>query len=61
MKKIIRTATVPQSLNSLLKGQLSFLSKYYDIVAVSGYNDKLKELRIRENVKIMPVEMQRNI
>lgn len=61
MNKIIRTATVPQSLNSLLKGQLSFLSQYYSIIAVSGYNDKLEEVRNRENVAIRPIEMQRHI
>lgn len=61
MHKIIRTSTVPQSLNGLLKGQLKFLNKFYDITAVSGYNNNLEQVKIREGVKIKGIPMSRKI
>ncbi|MGV0936469.1 glycosyltransferase family 4 protein [Empedobacter falsenii] len=59
--KIIRTSTVPQSLNGLLKGQLKFLNEYFNVVAVSGYNEKLEEVQQREGVKIVDIPMSRKI
>jgi glycosyltransferase involved in cell wall biosynthesis len=60
-KKIIRTSTIAASLNNLLKGQLSFLQTNYEVIAVSGEDLDLKEVRFREGVKTVPVKMQRNI
>lgn len=34
MLKLIRTSTIPASLENLLKGQLKMLSKYYNVLAV---------------------------
>jgi len=59
--KIIRTATIPFSLNLLLKGQLSFLNQHVDITAVSGAGKDLDEVARREGVKTYPIEMQRQI
>lgn len=59
--KIIRTSTVAMSLNLLLKGQLSFLSKHYDVIAVSGYDNDLEEVKKRENVAIENIKMERKI
>lgn len=59
--KIIRTSTVAMSLNLLLKGQLSFLSKHYDVVAVSGYDNDLQEVSNRESVRVEDIKMCRNI
>lgn len=61
-KKLIRITTVPQSLGSLLRGQLSFMSEYYDILAVSsrggGY---LERYGNREGIKTIPIAMTRQI
>lgn len=61
MIKLIRTSTIPESMNILLKGQLKFLAEFFDITAVSGDNSYLEELVERENVRIFPVEMHRKI
>lgn len=61
MRKIIRVATVPESLNILLKGQLNFLSENFYITAVSGGGFHLDEIKEREHVEIKPIEMQRRI
>ncbi|PWN60613.1 glycosyltransferase family 4 protein [Chryseobacterium oncorhynchi] len=61
MIKLIKTSTVPESLNILLKGQLKYLSEYFNIVAVSGKNIHLEEVEDREGVAIFPIEMQRKI
>lgn len=60
-EKIIRTATVAMSLNYLLKGQLSFLNEHYEVIAVSGEDDHLQEVRERENVRTENVKIQRTI
>lgn len=59
--KIIRTSTVPQSLNGLLKGQLKFLNSFFEVIAVSGFNEKLEEVMVREGVTIIDVSMERRI
>lgn len=61
MKKVFRIATVPISLNVLLKGQLKFLNQHYEITAVSGSGSDLDEVGKREGVKTYAVEMQRQI
>ena len=61
MKKILRVATVPISLNILLKGQLEYLQKHFDITAVSGAGADLDEVAAREGVKTHAIEMQRQI
>ncbi len=61
MKKLIRTSTVAMSLDFLLKGQLAFLNHYFEVVAVSGEDEHLKAVQEREGVRIIPLQMQRNI
>ncbi len=59
--KIIRTTTVAMSLDILLKGQLAFLAKEYEVVAVSGADIHLERVAHREVVRTVSVDMQRNI
>lgn len=59
--KIIRTSTIPLSLNVLLKGQLAFLGKHFDIIGISSKGDLLDEVSAREGVKVIPIEMERGI
>ncbi|WP_254528753.1 MULTISPECIES: glycosyltransferase family 4 protein [unclassified Sphingobacterium] len=61
MIKIIRTSTVPESLYLLLKGQLKYLSSYFDVVAISSDGELLAKTSLREEVKVVPVEMSRGI
>lgn len=60
-KKLIRTSTVPVSLNILLKGQLNFLNNYFEVIAVSADGSDLQEVAQREDVRILPLEMERKI
>ncbi|HEY0668932.1 MAG TPA: glycosyltransferase family 4 protein [Sphingobacteriaceae bacterium] len=60
-KKIIRVATVPISLNILLRGQLSFLSHHYEVLAVSGSGQDLTDVQEREKIRVCPLKMERGI
>lgn len=59
--KLIRITTIPLSLNVLLRGQLKFLSKRFDVIGVSSKGDDLIEVENREGVKTISVEMERGI
>lgn len=59
--KLIRTATIPGSLDFLLKGQLGFLNKEYEVIAVSGHGAHLENVASREGVRTVPINMQRQI
>ncbi len=61
MKKIFRIATVPMSLNILLKGQLAYLDKSYGITAISGAGKDLDEVAQREGVHTHAIRMERQI
>jgi len=59
--KIIRTSTIPLSLNILLKGQLKFLSDYFEVIGISSNGEELKEVNIREGIVTKDIEMERGI
>lgn len=59
--KLIRSSTIALSLNVLLKGQLKYLNKYYDVIGISGENKSLEVVREREKVRTINVPMERHI
>ena len=62
MIKLFRVTTVSLSLNTLLKGQLSFLNHYFDVTGIaSGEKDELKEVSQRESVRTINIPMCRQI
>ncbi|WP_378187992.1 glycosyltransferase family 4 protein [Aquimarina sp. W85] len=62
MKKIIRVTTVPISLGGLLKGQLRFMTDHMEVIGISSNGDgKLEEVSKEEGIRVLPVEMTRQI
>lgn len=61
MKKIIRIATIPGSLWALLKGQLRFMSDYYDVIGISSNTSDFFKVKQNEGIKTIPVNMTRSI
>ncbi|MBV4192621.1 glycosyltransferase, partial [Bacteroides fragilis] len=62
MIKLFRITTVSLSLNTLLKGQLSFFNHYFDVTGIaSGEKDELKEVSQREGVRTINIPMCRQI
>lgn len=59
--KIFRISTVPTSMNNFCKGFLAQLSKEYDVVAISSAGNALKEIEERENIRTIPIRMERRI
>lgn len=60
--KIIRTTTVPGSLNNFCRGLLAELQEEgYEVVAVSSPGEALHELEEREGVRVHAVPMERHI
>ena len=60
--KIVRTATVSISMKFFLKGQLNFLSTYFDVLAASSDEDYiLEDFGRRENIRTVSVPMKRKI
>ena len=59
--KLIRITTVPSSLKILLRGQLRFMSSYYDVTAISSEKDYLENVGKIENVDTFTLEMTRKI
>ena len=58
-RKIIRVTTVPISLKVLLKDQLKFMSRHYEIVAVSSEGKELSDVARDESVRTVPLNMSR--
>jgi len=59
--KIIRITTVASSLKILLKGQLSYMNQFYDIVGVSENKAMLQEVTEQEGIRTHEVPMTRKI
>src|SRR5690606_11979513 len=51
----------PISLKTLLKGQLNYMSKYFDVVGISSGGYELNEVANEENVNVIPITMSRKI
>ena len=61
MQKLIRLTTISGSLNTLLKGQLSFLNQYYEVVGVASGKESLDMAAKREGIRTVEVLMYRDI
>lgn len=59
--KLIRITTVPLSLKVLLKGQLHFMSQFFEVVGISSSGSELDEVKLREGIRVKAVEMTRQI
>jgi glycosyltransferase involved in cell wall biosynthesis len=59
--KIIRITTVPQSLRGLLRGQLRFMSSFYEVVGISSGGPILQQVEKNEGVRTIAVNMTRKI
>ena len=60
-KKLLRTSTIPWSLDLFCKGQLKMFSEHYEVVVVSSPDKELKWIEEREGVRTIPLKMARNI
>lgn len=60
-KKIIRTATVPLSLDLFCRGLFRSLSQDYEIIVLSSPLKELESIREREGVRTIAVPMKRKI
>jgi len=60
-QKLIRITTVPLSLDKLLSGQLRFMSKKYQVIAVSSEKEYLEKVGAKEGVPTFHLEMTRQI
>lgn len=59
--KLIRITTIPISLEKLLGGQLSFMSDFFNITAVSSDKERLEEYGKSECIDTYHLEMTRKI
>ena len=60
-KTIIRSSTVPQSLDTFCRGLLKELSEDYDVIALSSPGEALDLVGRREGVRTIAVPMERHI
>ena len=61
MKKIIRSTTVPESLDVFCRGLLRELSEKYEVIALSSPSEVLDMVGRREGVRTIAVPMERHI
>jgi len=61
LPKLIRITTVPQSLHSLLRGQLGHMTQYFEVVGVSSPGELLDRVAAEEGIRVLAVPMSRAI
>ena len=61
MKKLLRITTVPISLKILLKDQLRFMNKHFEVVGVSSHLKELEEVEKDEGIRVVALDMSREI
>jgi len=59
--KLIRITTVSLSLEALLKGQLSYLNNYFEIVGIASGKSELRIVEEREGIRTIEVKMNRDV
>lgn len=60
-KKLVRITTVPLSLEKLLEGQLSYNSTYFEVIAISSEEERLKVFAQNEGLRYFPLNLTRKI
>ncbi|MEQ8217997.1 MAG: glycosyltransferase family 4 protein [Arenibacter sp.] len=60
-KKLIRITTTSGSLDGLLQNQLKFMSDYFEVIGISSKGIRLDNVRKEQGVRVIPVQMSRNI
>jgi len=60
-KLLIRIVTVPVSFEKLLEGQLSFIGKYFEVVAVASNESELRRVAKLQNVPFFCANLTRRI
>lgn len=61
MIKIIRSTTIPASLDAFCKGMLKELSAKYEVIALSSPGNELDIIREREGVRTIAIPLERHI
>ncbi|NYI50807.1 glycosyltransferase family 4 protein [Macellibacteroides fermentans] len=61
MIKIIRSTTVPSSLDTFCKGLLKDLSQEYEVIGLSSPGESLDKVGIREGIRTISIPMERRI
>src|SRR5690606_11986046 len=59
--KLIRITTIPLSLKVLLRGQLKYMSNFFDVIGISSNDKELEELKNDEGITVVAIEMSRKI
>ena len=59
--KVIRVTTVAISLKILLKGQLSYIQQYFDVLAISSPGSELRDLSVNDQIRTIELRMSRSI
>ena len=60
-QKLIRMTTIDGSLDGLLKGQLRFLAKHFEVIGVANDSGRLEKVAQREGIRTIGVPMHREI
>lgn len=62
-QKLIRVTTISDSLSILLKGQLRFLSHYYEVIGVASDDgrERLADVEEQEHIRCVNIQMHREI
>lgn len=60
-KKLVRITTVPLSLEKLLEGQLSYIGTYFEAIAISSEEERLKVFAQKEGLRYFPLNLTRKI
>lgn len=61
LRKLIRVTTVSLSLNTVLRGQLAFLNRYFEVVGVASGKEELQQVSEREGIRTINIPMSREI
>jgi glycosyltransferase involved in cell wall biosynthesis len=60
--KLVRITTVPVSMNIILKGQLAYMNQFFEVIGVTGYDEKhFEDVHKREEIRMEAIAMARTI
>lgn len=59
--KLVRVTTIPIALEKLLEGQISYMSNFFEVIAVSSEKKRLESYGVKNNVKVYSINLTRKI
>ena len=61
LPRLVLVTTVPETLDSILKGQPGYLSRYFEVILITSPGNSISRIKGREKLPVISLKMERGV